>query len=128
MFTVTEEKKVQTTHPGQDGFYKHCQSDRAGKKQNTSWHGGTVWRASRRHCPCPAALWPIEAASLPLHATPRSSNRFFDLQPVRLDYQPPASSTFLSEQTSHQPNEQAACCALRNTPMASLIDQILLLG
>jgi hypothetical protein len=50
-----------------------------------------------------------------------------DLQPVRLAYQPPASSTFLSEQTSHQqpasstflseqistshqPNEQALDC------------------
>jgi hypothetical protein len=28
--------------------------------------------------------------------------KWSDLRPVRLAYQPPASSTFLSEQTSHQ--------------------------
>jgi hypothetical protein len=77
--------------------------------------GGALVRHGRRPLP-------IEAASLPLHAAPRSSNRFFDLQPVRLAYQPPASSTFLSEQTSHQPNEQAA----KHTD--GVIDQILLLG
>jgi hypothetical protein len=32
-----------------------------------------------------------------------NANRLPFLRPVRLAYQPPASSTFLSEQTSHQP-------------------------
>jgi hypothetical protein len=31
-----------------------------------------------------------------------SNSSFRDIQPVRLAYQPPVSSTFLSEQTNHQ--------------------------
>jgi hypothetical protein len=99
MFTVTEEKKVQTTHPGQDGFYKRCQSDRtAKKKQNTSWHGGTVWRASRRHCPA-AARWYDMVAGL--------ADRRGGVLALARD------ATIIRQVLR-------SCCALRNTPMASL--------
>jgi hypothetical protein len=37
--------------------------------------------------------------------------RTFNIRPVRLAYQPPASSTFLSQQTSHQ---QPASSTLRS--------------
>jgi hypothetical protein len=74
---VTEEKKVQTTHPGQDGFCKHCQSPvtaaRCGGRRDVTA------RARRRFGTTWSPAWPIEAASLPLHAMPRSSDRFFDL-------------------------------------------------
>jgi hypothetical protein len=52
---------------------------------------------------CPAGRCRRRAAPWRAAGARRSGRRSGRFRPVRLAYRPPASSTFLSEQTSHQP-------------------------
>jgi hypothetical protein len=87
--------------------------------------------------PVPAALWydmvaaspalPIEAASLPLHAAPRSSNRFFDLQPCSFGLSA-TSQQYFPLRTNQPPAKRTGCLLRSAKHTDGVIDQILLLG